>query len=92
MAGTPLSTFHEAFVEPVMRDMTAWWAVAVLLALACSPVAAADGAIGAEDKFCIVVRTYRGHADPASGLPRLLRSLQRQSHQRQAKGDGGRDS
>lgn len=36
-----------------------------------------------EGSFCVVVRTYRGHGgNPNSGLPRLLRSFQRQSVQK----------
>lgn len=58
----------------------AWLLVAVLTA---GPVIADDSPDATSlDKFCIVVRTYRGHADPDTGLPRLLRSLQRQSFQR----------
>ena len=35
-----------------------------------------------EPKFCVVVRTYWGHANPEGGLRRLLRSLQRQNIQK----------
>lgn len=35
-----------------------------------------------EPKFCVVVRTYWGHANPEGGLRRVLRSLQRQNIQK----------
>ena len=45
--------------------------------------AAALVAQPAQPLFCVVIRTYWGHGDAhGGGLRRLLRSLQRQDHQR----------
>lgn len=76
---------HQHFFT-VLFDAMPWHrglACLLILVLAATPVLANDStSTESLNKFCIVVRTYRGHADAETGLPRLLRSLQRQSFSR----------